>query len=212
MYKKIFYVVLLTVGLSGVAFADDFDDEYADDDNTGYFEKNAGIFFGGQIGTTNMHYSPSTGYLLPSDNTYDTSYKLAARGYLGYAFSQFISLELGYSYYGRPKFKHSGGNTQEITQQGMDLMVKANLPLDYGFGFYLKGGMAWVHRSALHSNAGTFASKVDNDKFPPIGALGINYWFAPNIALDLCWTKTMTVSDLPTIDLWTLGFIYKINI
>jgi hypothetical protein len=64
----------------------------------------------------------------------------------------------------------------------------------------------------LHSNGDTFVEKDSNSKFPPIGALGVNYWFAPNIALDLCWTKTMHVGSLPTIDLFTLGFIYKINI
>jgi len=208
MYKRILCVSIIALGLSAVAVADDFGgSEYSSGVSTDF---NPGIYFGGQAGIANLHYSGSK-YTLPN-SSYDNGYNFAARGYLGYAFSQFISTELGYDYYGRPKFKHTTGNTQDILQQGMDLVLKANLPLDYGFGLYVKGGLAWVHRSALHSNSGNFADKESNDKFPPVGAIGVNYWFAPNIALDLCYTKTMTISDLPTIDLFTLGFIYKINI
>jgi len=139
--------------------------------------------------------------------------KFAGRGFCGYAFSQFISTELGYDYYGHPKFKDNiSGNTQEISQQGFDLIGKATLPLDYGFGFYIKGGVAWVHRSALNNNGGNFANKAANSKITPVGALGVNYWFIPNIAADLSWTKTMTVGNLPTTDLIALGLTYKINI
>jgi len=69
-----------------------------------------------------------------------------------------------------------------------------------------------VFRSALNRNGGQFADEPANNKFTPVGGLGINYWFAPHIALDLSWTKTMTVSNLPTIDFYALGIIYKINI
>lgn len=209
MYKKILCFGAIVFGLIGVAFADDFDNnEVASGVTTN--EYNPGIYFGGQVGTTNMHYKGSE--YTSSNSHYDDKYSFAGRGYLGYAFSQFIQTELGYDYYGRPKFIDTNGNTQDILQQGMDLMVKANLPLDYGFGIYIKGGLAWVHRSALHSNNGSFAEKKADDKFPPIGAVGINYWFAPHMALDLCYTKTMTIGDLPTTDLFTAGFIYKINI
>ena len=220
MYKKILCVSMLALGLNAAALADDFGggdfasgggnssgSEFSSDSSS---NSNSGIYFGGQIGATNLHYRGSS--YTTSNSSYDDTYKLAARGYLGYAFTQFISTELGYDYYGRPKFKNTNGNTQDILQQGMDLVVKANLPLDYGFGLYIKGGMAWVYRSALHNNANTFAEKGAGSKFTPVAGVGINYWFAPNMALDLSWAKTMTVSDLPTIDLITLGFIYKINI
>ncbi len=217
MYKKILGIVVLVLGLSQIVLADDL---VGGDDSSGALTAdnsvsgspyNPGIYIGGQFGTTNLHYS---GYeYITANSSYDSKYQFAARGYLGYAFSQFISLELGYDYFGFPKFWNSTNNaTQNIVQHGLDFMAKANLPLDYGFGIYVKAGLAWVYRSALHANGGLFAEKEANSKFPPIGAVGVNYWFAPNMALDLCWTKTMRVGSLPTIDLFTLGFIYKLNI
>ena len=206
MYKKILCISVLAFGLNGIAFADDLGgSEYTADTSNSH---NAGIYFGGQAGMSNMHYGSQ--YTIPG-NTVDNS-KLAARGFFGYAFSQFIATELGYDYYGYPNFKAADGNTQNILEQGFDLVAKASLPLDYGFGFYIKGGLAWVHRSALHNNNNHFAEKDADGKVVPVGAIGVNYWFAPNIALDLGWTKTMTIGDLPTIDLFSLGIIYKINI
>lgn len=211
MYKKILCCVILALGLNTSVLAYDFGgSEYSSgfDSSTDF---NPGIYFGGQAGIANLHYGGSK--YTTANSSYDSGYNFAARGYLGYAFNPYISAELGYDYYGRPKFKSYDRNTQNILQHGMDLMAKATLLLDYGFGLYIKGGLAWVHRSALHATGtGQFAEKESNNKIIPIGALGIHYWFAPNIALDLGWTKTITVGDLPTIDLFTLGFIYKINI
>jgi hypothetical protein len=207
MYKKILCVGVLALGLNGAALAEDFGGSDYDADTSTSISEESGIYLGGQLGMSNMHYGSK--YTV-SGNTVENS-KFAGRAYFGYAFSQFISAELGYDYYGYPNFKAADGNTQDFLQQGVDLVAKATLPLDYGFGFYIKGGLAWVHRGALNSNTG-FASKEANGTITPVGALGVNYWFAPNIALDLSWTKTMTVSDLPTIDFIALGIIYRINI
>lgn len=208
MYKKILCAGALALGLNGLALADDIGGgEYSA--GIGNADFNSGIYFGGQLGTTKLHYSGSS--YTSAKSTYDNKYNFAGRIYFGYAFSQFISTELGYDYFGRPKFKLDDGNTQDVLQQGIDLMAKASLPLDYGFGVYAKGGLAWVYRSALHKNNG-FASKDANGTFTPIGSFGVNYWFAPNIALDVSWTKTMSVSDLPTIDLFSAGVTYRINI
>ena len=207
MTKKILCLSILTLGLNTAFANDDFtNDAYTEVDNSA----NAGIYFGAQLGMSNMHYGPSSGYLLGT-NTVDNK-KLAGRGYIGYAFSQFISAELGFDYFGYPNFKAQDGNTQNILQQGLDLVAKATLPLDYGVAFYIKGGLAWIHRSPLNANNNTFAAKSANSTFAPIGSLGVNYWFVSNIALDLAWTKTMTISNLPTIDFFSLGIVYKINI
>lgn len=217
MYKKTLCLLVLILGFSSAVFAaeeignagSEFTSGVAANDSSSDF--NSGIYFGAQFGVANMHYSGSK-YTL-SRNSYDDSYKFAGRGYFGYAFTQYISTELGYAYYGRPKFKdNTTGNTQDILQQGMDLMIKARLPLDHGFDLYIKGGLAWIFRGALHGNAGTFAEKGANNKFTPIGAVGASYWFMPNMAVDLSWNKTMAVSDLPTIDFIAAGITYRINI
>ncbi|MBU0745057.1 MAG: outer membrane beta-barrel protein [Gammaproteobacteria bacterium] len=210
MYKRILCVGLLALGLNGMALADDFGGEEYSTGAAATVDYNPGVYLGGQIGTSSMHYRGSE--YTSSNSSYDDAYSVAGRGYIGYAFSQFISVEVGYDYYGRPKFNSTDGNTQDILQHGMDLVGKASLPLDYGFGLYIKGGLAWVYRSALHANNNHFADKDSNSRITPVGALGICYWFAPNMALDLSWTKTMSVSSLPTTDLFTVGIIYKINI
>lgn len=206
MCKKILYVLVMSLGLIGIASADEFGDE-GSYDAAGY---NPGFYFGGQIGTSNMHYSGSS--YTTASSSYEDGWQFAFRGYIGHAFSEFLSAELGYDYYGKPKFKNTDGNTQDILQHGFDLVAKATLPLDYGFGFYAKGGLAWVLRSKLNSNNNSFADKSSNNTFTPVIGLGFNYWFAPNMAFDFSWTKTLTVSDLPTIDLYTVGFVYRINI
>lgn len=210
MYKKILCTSILAFGINSISLADDLGtNESTIDANNN--SSNSGIYFGGQLGMSNMHYGPSSGYTTVPGNTVD-NYKFAGRGFFGYAFSQFISAELGYDYYGNPNFKSSTGNTQSILQQGFDLVGKASLPLDYGFGLYIKGGLAWIHRGILNSNSGTFTQQNSNNKITPTCSLGVNYWFASNMAIDLSWTKTMTIGSLPTIDLFGVGLIYKINI
>ena len=210
MKKKCFIGALLAIALSTGATAVLADEYIGGSDYVTSSDFNPGFYFGGQLGLANLHYSGSS--YTKSDSSYDRGYKFAGRFSTGYAFSQFIATELGYDYYGHPKFKHISGNTQDFVQHGLDLVLKANLPLDYGFSTYVKGGLAWVHRGALHGNWDTFVDKKSNDKVTPVGAIGVSYWFAPNMAIDLSWTKTMSVSDLPTTDLFALGLIYRLNI
>ena len=91
----------------------------------------------------------------------------------------------------------------------MDLVGKATLPLDYGFGFYAKGGLDWIFRSALHNNCGFFAEKDSNNKFTFVGGLGASYTINSSIVTDISWSKTLKTSDLPSIDFFALGVTYK---
>lgn len=220
MYKKLLCIGVLACGLNSAVLAEDFD--ASKDDVQPAFDAqtqggdavntyNPGIYLSGQLGMSSLHYGPHTNYLLPRNSV--ENQKFAGRACLGYAFSQFIALELGYDYYGHPKFKDNiTGNTQQISQQGFDFSGKASLPLDYGFGFYIKAGLAWVHRSALSDNSGNFTSKNANSKLAPLGGLGVNYSLTQNLMLDLGWTKTMTISNLATADLITLGLTYKFTV
>ncbi|MDR1012268.1 MAG: outer membrane beta-barrel protein [Coxiellaceae bacterium] len=184
---------------------------------SGFFERdiaaagfNPGVYLGGQAGITNLNYDESDYINLNSG--YDDISNPATRWYLGYSFNQHISTELGYNYFGHPKFNSEDGNTQDILQHGVDLVMKATLPINYCFGLYAKGGASWIHRSSLHPCGCHFADKNANSKLVPIGGLGINYWLASNIAIDIGCTKTMPVSDLPTTDFFALGIVYKITL
>ena len=205
MRKKIVYAASLAFGLLSLIFQ-----TALGDDGLLAEPSNSGIYFGGQLGTSKLHYDGSS--YTNSKSHYDRHRLLAGRVFVGYAFSQFIAAELGYDYYGYPKFKHNdNNNTQDLLQHGLDLVAKANLPLNYGFSFYAKAGLTLIHRGTLNNNSGTFEQKNSNNKVTPVGALGVSYQFAPNIAMDLSWTKTMHISDLPSTDLFGVGFTYKIN-
>jgi opacity protein-like surface antigen len=205
MRRKIVCSILSVFGLLVIVSQTTFgDDELLTEPS------NSGIYFGGQLGMSNLNYGGSS--YTSKNSHYKKRYLLAGRVFAGYAFSQFIAAEFGYVYYGYPEFKNDDGNTQNFLQHGLDLVGKANLPLNYGFSFYGKAGLALIHRGALNSNNGTFVQKGKNSRITPVGALGVSYQLAPNIAIDLSWTKTMGISDLPTTDLIGVGFTYKINL
>ncbi|MCL5261455.1 MAG: outer membrane beta-barrel protein [Gammaproteobacteria bacterium] len=211
MWKKIALISVVALGLSSPVFAED--DAAADvnnvNNNNDFNAEASSVYFGAQAGLADMHYGDNS-YTLQRDTA--DSNKFAARGYLGYAFTPFLGLELGYGYYGRPELKDNvTGNTQDFVQQGIDLQGRITLPLDYGFAIYVKAGPQWIHRSGVGSRGGCFVDKDPNGKVTGVGGLGIAYYFAPNIGLDVSWAHSLSVGDLPKMDFYALGLIYKIN-
>lgn len=180
------------------------------DNNSPEFNFNPSIYFGGQVLYTDMHYSGSSYTLVGRDSV--TSTKVGGRGYLGYAFNEFLALETGYNYFGRPELVDKvTGNVQDFLQQGVDFTAKVSLPLDYGFGVYIKGGGLWVFRSGIGSRGGCFADKDANSKFTPYAGLGLSYSFAQNLGIDISYARSMSMGDLPKMDIFAAGLSYKIN-
>lgn len=192
MCKKLLLVTAITVlGLSTSAFA----------------SKN--IYVGGQLFRTNMNYGGSS-YTLPTNSVDDKMW--GGRLYAGYSFTDLLAAELGYNYFGKPEFKHNPtGNKQDMLQQGVDLVGKLSIPLDYGIGFYAKGGAMWVHRDSLESRGGFFVSKGSNGQLVPVGGIGLSYNFNQSWSVDLSWTGTPTVSDLPKMYIYGIGLTYKFH-
>lgn len=190
MFKKFAVGVLLLVA-SSVALADE----------------NSGLYLGVQGGVADSHYSNSDYTLLR--NTVDST-KFAGRVYGGYAFSEFLALEAGYDYLGRPNLNDRiTGSKQDFLQQGVDVVGKATLPLDYGFGFYVKAGGIWVHRGPVNSQGGLFIQRDSSSKISLLGGAGVSYAFGQPVAIDLSWTKSMSNNSLPKMDLYMVGLIYK---
>lgn len=170
----------------------------------------SGFYIGGQFGKTDQNYSGDIDYLLPVNSVDDKPW--GGRGYLGYSFNEFLSLEAGYDYFGSVEFTHDPtGNKQDMLAQAGDLLAKASLPLDYGFGLYLKAGGIWVHRGDLESRDNFFADKPANWTLTVDGAFGISYNFTPAISMDISWNKTMKRLDLPSIDFYAIGLRYAFN-
>lgn len=191
MYKKIISVsaISLLSALSTSAFAS-MDNLYA----------------GGQILRSDLNYVHSS-YTLPT-NTVDDN-RWGSRFYVGYSFTDLISAELGYGYYGKPEFKHVSGNKQEMLQHGIDVVAKLNVPLDYGFEVYAKGGAVFMFRDSLESRSGCFVNKNINTKFVPTGGVGLVYNFSPVWSADVSLNATTSNGDLPKTYSYGFGLKYK---
>ena len=167
----------------------------------------SGPYVGIQGSWNDMHYS-GPDYLLSTNSIEDQ--KLGGRIYGGYAFSEFIAGEFGYDYFGSPKIKHDAtGNEQSFAQQGLDLTGKVNVPLDYGFSFFGKLGLDWVHRDAVESRGGYFVSRDASNKIVPAAGIGFGYTFNLNWVTDLSWTKTFSNGILPKMDILAIGLAYR---
>lgn len=183
---------------------------FADDDSGITNSPKKGFYLGGQFGKTDQNYSGDIDYLLPT-NTVDDK-KFGARGYAGYSFNEFLSLEAGYDYFGSVKFSSEPKcYDQEMLVQAGDLLAKGSIPLDYGFGIYLKVGGIWVHRASLESYNHLFVDKPANWTLTVDGAVGISYNFDPAWSIDVAWNKSMKRLDLPSIDFYTIGLRYAFN-
>lgn len=191
MYKKIIaistFAVLGAISTSVLASMDKF-------------------YVGGQMLNSNLNYANSS-YTLPS-NTVDDS-RWGSRFYAGYSFTDLLSAEIGYDYYGKPEFKHTTGNKQEMLQHGFDMVAKLNVPLDYGFEIYAKGGAIFMFRDSLESRSNYFASKKMNTRFVPTGGVGLVYNFSPVWSADVSLNATMSSGDLPKTYSYGFGLKYK---
>lgn len=166
-----------------------------------------GMYVGAELGGANTDYG-GTSYLYSYNSAQDGVF--AGRAYAGYSFTEILAAELGYDYLGNIEFKHNPtGNTQDLTQQGLDLVGKATIPLDYGFAFFLKAGGMFVFRSELDSHSNFFKAKDSNTKFVPIGGLGLAYSFDPSWSADVSWTGSVSNGDLPNIYFYGVGLTYR---
>lgn len=167
------------------------------------------FYVGAQLGKSSLGYS-GTSYTLPRNSVDDQPW--GTRIYAGYSFTDLLAAEMGYGYYGKAEFKDNAtGNKQSMLQQGIDLTGKVTIPLDFGFGFYIKAGGIWLHRDALESRSNFFASKSSDSSLAFLGGLGVSYNFNPTWSMDLSWTGTMRNGDLPRMYFYGLGVTYRFN-
>lgn len=198
MFKKylIISAVALTLNSATVLAADNIFDT-------------SGFYFGGQAGVSDLGYQNSD-YLLPKNSVDDTQF--GARAYAGYAFVPYFATELGYTYYGQPKFKVNNTDlSQTITQQGLDLDGKVTFALAHGFGFYAKAGLGLIFRSALDQQNQNFINHDADSSLIFLTGVGLTYSFTKNFAFDLAWNRTFSSGSLPAGYFYAAGFIIKLD-
>lgn len=130
-------------------------------------------------------------------------------------------------------YHHSG----EISENAIDLVGKATLPLIGGFGLYVKGGAAYINADR-HTNLTVIAhnetisggSKPDDtpptgikemgsgitethksyQAFRPVAGVGVNYLIPDsNISLDVSYTRVFSSGAIPQVSFAALGLEYK---
>lgn len=184
-------------------------------------EFNPGIYLGLQAG-----YGVAGWYRVKDDYSVSDDNGLAGRLLLGYDFTKYWAAEVGYTYFGGKSKLKDGASTavSEIRTQAFDLVAKGKIPVVDKFDIYGKAGIAYLMSKGIRKAVDAGDSWVgSNDKQNNVAAvlgLGADYYFKPNLWMDLSWTKyivgkkfggtTSYVDNYqPDTDLFVLGLNYK---
>lgn len=190
-----------------------------------------GPYVGGQIGWGRVE--PGDGYKKYVKTTESsTANGISGRGYLGYNFTRFFSIESGYAYYHIDSYSGTEGSV-DIKTYTIDLVAKIILPLGAiakpfsHLSIYGKGGGAYSYTNVdVNMNAastrGPSLAKSKATIVPAYGA-GVIYSFNDNVAVDASWMGVLgtkradSIGDVATnnpaalCNLFTIGLSYKIT-
>jgi hypothetical protein len=172
-----------------------------------YYDFAPSPYIGFQVGHVNMDYSGSK---YTTTDSVDSK-KYGGRAYVGYSFTETLAGEVGYMYLGSPSFKHFTGNEQSFIQQGIDADIKVSVPLNFGLGFYVKGGGAWIHRGKMDSCSGFFVAKDSDSKVSLLAGMGATFNLAPAWGFEAFFTRMFESGSLPKTDFYGLGLILKMG-
>lgn len=131
---------------------------------------------------------------------------------LGYKFMPFFAVELGDSVYSDTTIQDQVGTTAAaISHTAIDLAAKGIVPIvDSGFEFFTKIGASWLYSHLTISNP-TAANNigVTSSTRKTAGGLfvgiGGQYYFTPEVAVNLQWTRVHGNSSSGIIDLYSVG-------
>lgn len=206
-----------------------------------------GFYLGVQGGWSHLDYNESSysvvgsNFVTPTANGYTYNYVsntgstkksgFGGRPYIGYQFNDYVAIEGGYTWYEKNKLTDSGASSfydysasystasGTIKQQAVDVVAKGILPLEDGFGLYVKGGGAYV--KAKESSSATVvnsqvsmvlpASTSSNStisKWRPVAGAGISYDFNEMVTADVSWTRIFRGSGIANSDLAAVGVSY----
>jgi len=176
----------------------------------------SGFYIGIQAGYANSHYSKSwlTKHAKPTVTSVKSvdSDGFAARGYIGYDFTENWAAELGYAYLPTVKFNkvmyNSTTGNMDFDQYVIDLFVKGTIPFANGFALFGKVGPAWLHRDDLAKTIGGTRIKrnLTNGKVIPAAGVGLSYSFNSQVSTDISYVRYF---NSEATDLVTLGLAYK---
>lgn len=169
-----------------------------------------GFYVGGQLGWSNVYYTPSTINAKTADFTTSGG---GGRAYLGYQFNKLLSTELGYSKLYNASISNAtigtktalSGSAQYST---IDLVGKGTVALsDSGFDIFAKAGGAYV-MTQMASNITNAGGPNSVNKFAFTFGAGFDYSICPQVVTDLTYTRVVKTNEVPNADLTSIGLAY----
>jgi len=166
---------------------------------------------------------------------------LSGRAFVGYDFTKYWAMELGYTYFGpKTKVKDASGTVlSQIRTEAWDLVGKGKIPVVDSFDIYGKLGVGYLMSKGIQKASTTFSSdtvyvgeKDKQNNIAGVVGVGAEYYFMPNLWMDLSWTRYMTNAKSgmtytgtldsnatvyangkyqPDADFYALGVAYKFN-
>ena len=132
---------------------------------------------------------------------------------LGYKLTTFFSAEAGYTHY-FPTRIYNGPKIGEDTHYSYDLSVKASLPIsDSSVEAFAKLGVARLLTN-LRITSPSFATGLNlnpgtHNATGLYMALGLAYYFAPSIAVNIQWARADGNSQTGNLNLYSAGLSYN---
>jgi len=132
---------------------------------------------------------------------------------LGYKLTNYFSAEGGYTHY-FPTRIYNGPKLGQDTHYSYDLAAKATVPIsDTSVDIFGKLGIARVHSNVVISNAQLAQGLILNPGAQNVTglymALGIEYYFAPSIAVNLQWARAHGNGQTGDLNLYGGGLSYN---
>lgn len=154
---------------------------------------NPGFYLGLQAGLGSAGW-----YRLENDFKVENDNSLTGRLYFGYDFTKNWGAELGYVYFGsKTTVKNNAKTTTygDIRTQIIDLVGVGTIPIVDTFDIYGKAGVAYMMskgiRNAKDSDGAYLGSDDKQNNLAAVLGIGADYYFTPDLWMDLSWTTYM---------------------
>lgn len=164
---------------------------------------------------------------------------VGGRGYIGYNFVPFFSLETGFTYMPENIYRANGNGdiasysfNLRYRTYAIDAVAKLTLPFAYfssclePLSVFAKGGVAYVNVEKSGNyviNDSSFQNTATHEKFRPTIGAGLAYNITYNAAIDLSWMyisgqdrvsfnqilNGRAKAPIPTCNLYMIGLEYK---
>ena len=186
---------------------------------------NPAFYFGFQGGYADNHWDTMSPLIIPGVTQVETGDEgFAFNTYMGYNYHYF-SIEGGYLGLPNSHFNSTrvGSETSviEITQYGLDFLIKGAVPLGQSMALYAKAGAGYVSSTIKGEFFNTNGNvPFSQSRIGPAVGIGFNWAITCNLIADLNWLRLPGQGQafngdfnyIPSPDLFLGGLVYKVPV